>query len=371
MQPLDPAAVYTDEEALAALAGTKGARVMTYRYDRLDELNTYLGPLDYVLEGSVANNALAEIKRTAKFTILDRGEINYLRDRIRPWARLAMPDGGFIEWPLGVFLLSTPRRILGDDDIVRREVEAYDQLLVLRDDAVADRYGFASGTAYTAAIATLVAGLGFVTAIIPSTLTMPTAMEWEPGTTRLRILNDLLAAINYESAWFDEQGKLVCRPYLAPSVRASEYDYRTDARSVITGQVGQTLDLFNVPNRWVLVRSEADLGPIVGSYTNTNPTSPTSTVSRGRTITAFYTEEDAADQTTIDAKAARYGFEASQVFENIEFETAAMPMHSNADVYTLAVDELGIDGKYSENSWELALETGARMRHTVRRVVSV
>lgn len=369
MQALDPLGGYTDAEVIAELTAQHGTRTMSYRYDRLSEANVYIEPADWVTVGTVANNALADIKRTAKFTVLDRGTINYLKDRIRPWACLHMPDGGRVEWPQGVFLLSTPGRRLTLDGVVTREVAAYDQLKALTDDKVVDRYSIAAGVLYTAAIATLTAG--YASSIIPSALTLPAAMEWEPGTTYLRILNDLLAAINYESAWFDENGRLVCRPYQSPAVRSSEYTYAANELSVIAGAVDQALDLFDIPNKWVLNVSEADRPALTGTYTNTSTSSPTSTASRGRTIVDFRTEQDAADQATIDAKAARLGFEASQVFEVVKFTTAAMPMHSNADVLTLSIPGLAIDAKYSEHEWELPLEVGAAMRHTVRRVVTI
>ena len=369
MQALDPTGKYSPAAVLDALTGRRGSRTLTYRYDRLDELNKYVEPIDYLIEGTISNNALADIKRTAKFTLLDRGGINYLKDRIRPWVRLAMPDGGYVEWPQGVFLLATPSRTLGANGIVMRDVEAYDQLLVLQDDKVADRYSVAVGAKYTDAVNTLV--FGFARSVTPSALTLPGGMEWEPGTTKLRILNDLLGAINYESAWFDERGTLICRPYQAPSTVTPGYVYGADAASVITGDVGQTIDLFDVANKWVLVKSEADQAPLTGTYVNDAPSSPTSTVSRGRVIVDFRTEEDAADQATLTAKAQRLGFNASQVFENIELETAAMPIHSNADVLRLSVPGLAVEGIYSEHTWELRLRAGAPMSHTVRRVVTL
>ena len=370
MQPLDPSGVYSPPTVINTLAGKYGTRVMTYRFDRLDEFNNYLGPIDgLVTSASVSNNALADIKRTAKFRILDRGPINYLKDRIKPWAMLAMRDGGKIEWPLGVFLLTTPTRVLDADGQLARDVVAYDQLLALTQDKVSDRYSIAAGTLYTNAIATVASN--FLSSIIPSALTIPAAIEWEPGTSKLRILNDLLGAINYESAWFDEVGILRCRPYFSPSTRAVEYDYSANSLSVISGNVEQTIDLFSVPNKWVLVKTEADQAPITGIYTNTSPTSPTSTVSRGRTIVDFRTETDAADQGTIDAKAARVAFETSQVFEEIKFMTIAMPMHSNADVLNVGIPGLAVADKYSERTWELPLKPGALMTHTVRRVVSI
>jgi len=369
MQALDPLGHYTDAEVSDALTGRQGSRYMSYRYDRLDELNKYIEPIDYVLSGTVSNNALADIKRTAKFSLLDRGGLNYLKDRIRPWARLGMFDGGFVEWPQGVFLLSTPERELGTDGIVRRNVEAYDQLLVLQQDKTTDRYSIAAGVKYTDAINTL--AFSFSRSVVPSALTLPAGMEWEPGTAKLRILNDLLGAINYESSWFDEAGNLICRPYLSPADRTPGYTYAADSMSLIIGPSTQTLDLFEVPNKWVLVKSEADQVPLVGTYTNTLSTSPTSTVSRGRVIVDVRTETDAADQATLTAKAERLGFSASQIFENIKFSTASVPLHSNADVLRLNFPGLAVDAVYSEHTWDLPLAVGAAMSHTVRRVVNV
>jgi hypothetical protein len=369
MQPLDPAGVYTNAAVIAALTGANGTRTMSFRFDRLNSANTFVEAVDFVVGGTVTNNALADVKRTAKFRVLDRTGVDYLKDRLKPWARLSMPDGGFVEWPLGVFILATPGRVLDTNGLITRDVEAYDQLLSLKQDIVTDRYTVAAGTAYTTAIATLTGG--FTSIITASSLTLPAALEWAPGVTKLRILNDLLAAINYESAWFDELGRLICRPYLAPSSRSAEYAYTADSLSVITGNVEQSLDLYSVPNKWVLVKSEADQASIKGTYTNANPASPTSTVSRGRTIVDFRVEQEAADQATIDAKAARLAFEASQVFESIKFSTLLMPMHSNADVISLSVPGLGVSDKFTEHTWELPLAAGARMSHTVRRVVNV
>jgi len=369
VQPLDPSGVYSDDEVVHALTGRLGTRTMSFRYDRLDQNNNYLEPLDWVESCTVKNNALADLKRVANFTMLDRGSINFLKDRIRPWARLAMPDGGVVEWPLGVFLLSTPARVLGADGIVRREVDAYDQLLVLRDSRALDRYSVAAGTKYTTAIAA--AAITVAHAITPDSRTLPVAMEWEPGTSKLQIINDLFSAINYESAWFDEDGTLIGRPYQSPAVRAAEYSYGDDDASVITGTTEQVLDLFDIPNIWVLLKGEPDQVSLRSVYTNSSPSSPTSTVSRGRDVVEVRTGQEAADQATLDAKAERLGFESSQVFENITFRTALMPMHSNADVINLSVSGLAIDGKYSEHTWELPLKAGARMTHTVRRVITL
>lgn len=405
---------------------------------------------------------------------------------------------GFVEWPQGVFLLSTPSRSVDGDDVVTRDVEGYDQLQVYADDKVPDRYtagqlherfestnlavtavsgdwvrttaqardgvasyrsaeithgqtsdftvevpqgattvtfhyrvssedGFdffrflidgvhdfeASGEVawtrtnadvseastitfryakdgsvsegedaawidslifdvparYTDEISSL---LGAVQQnLTPSDRVIPTPKEWDPGTSKLEIINDLLAAINYESLSFDEDGRAVVRPYVTPQDRAEEYVYADDEVSVMVPEATQDLDLFDIPNRWILTVSDADRDAIRAMFTNRDPASPTSTVRRGRTITEFVTETDASDRSTLVEKAIRLAFEASKVFESVEFETALMPIHSGNDAYRIRRDPLAVDAKYVEHTWEMPLEAGAAMKHSARRVVTL
>lgn len=383
----DEAVVLADQAAaggvtVAGLSGVNGAlarptplpggRRFTFRYELLDASNSKLADLDTVVSCTVEQNWLADIKRKANFRIRDTGGIDWLSNRIKPWVRLHLPpygDDDWVEWPQGVFLLSTPTRATDDTGAVFRDVEGYDGLQVYADDKVTDRYTVAAGVAYTTAVSTL---LGSVPKNVTlSSATLPTDKEWEPGTAKLAIINDLLSAVNYESLSFDENGVAVVRPYTSPQDRAEEYTYADDDDSLILPDVEQELDLFAVPNRWVLVVSDPDRASLTSSYTNTDPASPTSTVRRGRTIVDFRTEQDAADQAALDAKTARLAFEASQVYEAISFETGMMPVHSGNDVYRITFGPLAVNAKYSEHTWSMDLRVGATMRHRARRVVTV
>ena len=361
---------YTAAEIIAALhaAGAHWA----FRYELLDGEGSYIGDLDGVQSASINLNSLAEIHRTARFTLRDTGEVNFLADRVRPYIRLRMADGGWAEWPQGVFLLSTPPRRVGATGAVTREVEAYDLLQVLADDKLEDRLTVAAGTNYIAAVGAQLDAAGLAARNLTATdLVLPAGRDWPGGTGRLRVINDLLGAINYRPLWMDELGQAIAQPYVSPADRAPEYAYRDDAQSVLLPEVEQGLDLFAVPNKWVLVVSEPDRDPMVSTYTNTNAASPTSTVSRGRTIVDYRDRQEAADQATLDALAARVAFEASQVYEQGRFDTGIMPMHSHGDVLTLSYSRLGLNHKYLETSWGLELRAGARMQHQARRVVSV
>lgn len=207
--------------------------------------------------------------------------------------------------------------------------------------------------------------------ITPSSSSIPTVKEWEAGTSKKEIINDLLDAINYESISFDEDGYAVVKPYISPQDRGQEYTYQDNELSVMYPEVQQDLDLFTVPNRWILTVSDPDRDTIVVDFTNMDPASPTSTVRRARTITSFESEQDADSEATLIEKASRLAFEASQVYENIQFDTGLMPIHSGNDVYGITYDPLGINGKYSETQWEMDLQAGAKMSHTARRVVSL
>lgn len=377
MQSIVPTGVHnpnshTEDEILDALTGRRGVRRISFRYELLTSANVLIQDLDNVLECSIEQNWLADIKRKASFTIQDDGVINFLQDRIKPWIRVHIApygDDDWVEWPQGVFLLSSPSRNADPTDTVIRDVEAYDANQVFLDDLVTDRYTVTAGTAYTTAISTL---LGSIDKNITfSASTLPTAKDWDPGTSKLKIINELLSAVNYESLSFDENGTAIVKPYVAPSTRAEEYTYADNEDSVIIPQVEQTLDLFSVANRWVLVVSDPDRSVLTSTYTNTDPSSPTSTISRQRTIVDFRTEQDAADQTALDAKAARLAFEASQIYETIEFSTAIMPFHSGNDVYRINYDALAVSAKYSEHTWAMNLEEGTTMKHRARRVVTV
>ncbi|MBK8246399.1 MAG: hypothetical protein IPK85_03230 [Gemmatimonadetes bacterium] len=84
----------------------------------------------------------------------------------------------------------------------------------------------------------------------------------------------MLSAINYGSLWFDGEGVARATPYVSPRLRAAEFEYRTDDVSVILPDAAQSLDLYSLPNRWVLIVSNSTAAP--GRRSATDPASLTS-----------------------------------------------------------------------------------------------
>lgn len=361
---------YTREEIINELH--RSGRTVAFRYELLDANNETAGDIEGVFGASVANNALADIKRTAKFNIEDSAPINYLNSRIRPWFRLKMGVvPSWAEWPLGVFLLATPKRTVGATTNVR-QVDAYDQGLVLRDDKVGSRYTVAAGTNVITAVDNALTEAGITLKnLVPTTETLPVALDWPPGTPRAKIIGDLLSSINYRSLYFNAAGYAVAEPYMNPTSRPVGYTYTTQDRSLIVPQAEHELDLFAIPNQWVAVVSEPDRPPLSATYTNTNASSPTSTVSRGRTITDVLSQQQATSLAALQDKVERAAFEASQVYEAINFSTALMPHHEDADLIELEYPGLVQKSRFVEHTWEMDLRAGGLMKHRIRRVVSI
>jgi hypothetical protein len=350
-------------------------RRIDFRYELLDKYGRKKTDLYNVLSAEVQHQALATIKRTARFTLRDESEINYLQDRIRPIIKIFIPgillNVGWAEFPLGEFLLSSPIRYEKDGQILR-DVEAYDGLVVLRDDKFEDRYTIKAGTNYISAVVAILASAGISKYNIEQTdKALSKDIEFEIGREKLYAVNEVLRQINYEQIHVDVNGYYVSSYYRSPTDRAAEYDYITDSKSITFGGYSEELDNFDVPNKWVVCRSNPDQEPIRSVYTNANPNSPTSTVNRGRTIVDYRELEEVADQESLNAYIERIAFNASQVYGKVEFETAIMPFHDYADVLNIEFSDLNISGKFLETAWSFPLEVGGKMKHSVRKVVNI
>lgn len=325
--------------------------------------------------GSVATHFAGKVDDVSLFNLfLDEDPSYNLYQAGQQTGRYGINN--YAEWPQGVFIMSTPARQIDDGYSLTRQIDAYDLLQLLSDDQVSARYYVGGAAVVTDAIDELFTNTpGIPTGtwdIVASTKTTPTlGYDWPPGTPKIKIFNDLLTSINYQSLWFDENGRAQVMPYVLPENRISEFDYSTDAKSVTVPTAAQTFDLYNVPNRWTIVVSDPDKGVLASTYTNTDPTSPLSTVTRGRVILDFRTEQTAVDQGSLDGQVLQLAADAMSVFETVDFKTALMPFHSDTDTYSISYPQLGVDDDYNETKWELPLKAGSLMSHSARRSVTL
>lgn len=400
---------YSEQEVKNMLHGGFGSRAVTFRYDLLDQNERKKGELQRVSSGEVSMSAFSTIKRTAKFTLEDElvdersyytwgdlGEntwsdyagsrwrelwtiekevaqkVDWLNDRIQPFVVFQMPDGGSIEFSLGIFLPSSPTKA-DSNDYVTRDIEAYDGLIILDQDKFIDRYFIPVGTKYETAVKDILrsAGITKINIEIDSNRGIQTEKEFALGDSKLEAINSLLSSLNNTPLWVDAHGYYRSSPYERPDKRASSYNYTDSNMSIIIQGIEEELDLFETSNSWVLTVSNPEEEPLVARRENNNSDSPTSIPSRGRRIVDFRKVNDISDQQALEGKVERIASEASQVYGKVKFSTPIMPMHEYYDVFNFEYSGLDINNKYSETKWSIPLEAGGEMTHEVRRTVSI
>jgi hypothetical protein len=320
----------------------------------------------------VFNSLYIDAERDYEVIIPEGTEINYLQDRIQPFMEIKMPKGDWIEFPLGVFLLSSPTRMDGVNGSVYREIEAYDGLIILDEDKFTNRYLVPDGKDYTEAVKEILESAGVTKYAIEDSIKFVTRdIEFKTGTSKLEAVNQLLSAINYTPLWVNANGYFVSSPYVSPTDRAYDYTYEDNELSVTYSGMEEELDIFSVPNVWVVTESNPEKQPLVSVVENNNPRSQTSIEALGRRIVDFREIDEIADQATLNAYTERIAFEASQVFGKLKFKTALMPFHEYSDVLYVRYAPLKVNHKFAETAWTMPLEAGAQMEHEVRRVVDI
>ena len=342
-------------------------RTVWYEFDLLDKDDVPLGKI--TAEGNIDHNAETSIQRCANLIINEERDIDFLSERIRP-SMCLQTDTDIVHYPLGVFLMSSPKRKAGIGTI-SRGIECYDKCQIVADDRFDSRYRVTAGTNYIAAVSAILASAGISDAQLTVTdKTLAADLEFNMGTGKLEAVNTLLKAINYNNLYADASGKLIGKPYADPITRPTEASYVTNSKSIVFSGAEEELDIYNAPNKIVRYLETADRSVMVASVTNDDPLSKLSTVSRGRTIVNVASVSDIADQATLEAYTQREAAEA-KIYQKIIFETAAMPNHESLDCLYVINKDLDIAGKYIETSWSLELKIGGHMRHTCRRAVSI
>lgn len=365
----------TPSDAAAAIL-LRGPRVWSFRFTRItDGADTEAG--EDVVSCSVQNNDLADkSKRTCRVALSPASPFDYLRNSLRCYAALQLTSTTWEEWLLGTFMLTAPDST-PDRPTSPITVDGFDYLTKWADASTTTRYTPTFGTSFGAIIndASLNV-LGRIEVNVPGELynKVPlTQLQWDPGTSWLRVVNDCLASCNCRPLAVDAYGVAYSTAYVDPAEGPAIWTYTRDSDSLIVRDTSRVqLDLNEVPNQWVAVVSDPDTAELVSTYTNDDAASITSTVSRGRTLTRLLTAEEIGQPTTqgdLDIAVQRYAIAARSQYLHVSFETALMPFHDTGDVLDLDYGE-GVQ-RFREVSWELDMRAGGRMKHDARRVVYI
>lgn len=318
-----------------------GHRRESYRFTKLALSGGALGPLANCTGGKIDWSRNRVIRSGGSVSIDSDENLRDLLLRVE----YVLDEGTPREWSdsLGVFVCSSPERSY-EDGIRSQDITLYDKLILLDQDQIANTLQLPVGTAVIAAVRNQIelAG-GSNISLTPSSKTLTQAMTWAAGTTRLRIINDLLEAINYFALWCDGTGQYRAEPNIDPAKRPIAYVFREGRFAIHEAAFTLGLNDVDVPNKFIAIqRSDGTTEPL--TYWEALPDSSSfSYAARGRWITQTSTNVEAVGIDELKAVVKRAISEATEIRRTLKIKHAYLPLRLN-DVVEFDTD--GVTGYF-------------------------
>lgn len=360
-------------------------RTLGFVYEIYDKTGKFKRLFRDVSEGQLSFRSLAEIKRTLMIDFRgDVSDIDFLNDRLLVKMRIkdilpVVPRStqliagevielgdGTIEYYLGKYLFSSPEAVVEGDN-KRYSCTCFDYTKLLMDTRTESRYFVSAGTIITNTIEAILKMFVGSEYVIPQSVKRNNIdIEFPVGTTYLTIANELLAIIGYTSLYTDGLGRVTATESVQASKKPVRYDYEiSDKGIIINKDIVVSDDVSGTPNHWIAYTSNSQTPPLIATYTNTDPSSPTSTYNRGRKISAEpYEVSDIADQETLDAYIKQMALtDISTRLGTLSMSTLINPVHG-------FMDHILFDGQhYQQTSWDIELRPSGVMKHKCRAVI--
>lgn len=307
----------------------------------------------------------SEVKYTGAITLTADPRIHWNTDLLRPVMLWPVP-GATLRFPFVPLVPVTPVSVM-ENGMELFEVELYDESVYLQGNSLANTVFYAAGTPYLAIVKQLFTESGFDKLnILHTDKALQTDRTFDAGQERLALGNLLLEEINYRSAEIGMDGILTSYPYEPPSAANASIRYAAGRHGLVEPKKRVERDSYKKHNRFIGFVSNPDLPePLRFEYTNTSPTSPTSTVNqRGRIITAPPRQYDnVADAETLGGLVLKWASEVAMSWQTISLNTAIMPHHGASEA--VAVNTGGINGIFQEVAWSINF-AARTMSHTLR-----
>jgi len=336
-----------------------------YRYYRVDyttrleieELTTILAG------GSITRNMYTDLKEAGKLPAI--GPLSLGDDLVRIYY-VVEDDNGNTEAVALATMHAVAESVALNAATESCELTLYSALLTLQQDTIETSLTIPAGTVAVSEAASLCAALGLPVVASPSVKTLGSDVSFDAGTTYLKIVNHLLGYAGFWSVLVDGWGRVVMSPYQSPDERAVSWEFVAGENCIFLPSVELASDSFKVPNKCVLVCSNADT-TLAGSYTNDDPASPFSTVSRGRTITMTETVNDAEDVDDLNGRARARLQSATAATETVKVQHAYAPV-TTSDVVRLRWDGRNVDLEGAIQAQEIALVPSALVTTEAKRI---
>lgn len=332
-------------------------RVESWRFDLLDLNDSVVDSLDGVSGGGLRFDVNATIRGGGNLEY--QGEtINWLKHRVQPFYKIEAA-GKVVEWPLGVFVPTTPGTTYGDGG-KSVSVQLYDKTHLLDSDMIETSYSATKGSNVTDRVRTLIRSVGETKiAITDSEAVLSTGIVWESGTSKLEIINKLLHSINHFPIWVDGYGVFRSDPYLYPYERSIAFGFVDDETGIYSPEFVNEKDSFSIPNKVICIGQSDGASPAkTGVATNEDPKSDYSYQNRGGWFARTEQGVDASSQSVLNALAKRYLLEWSTAASTFDINHAPIPLDLN-DAVGFRRDAEGIEIRGTVESMTYSVDVGA------------
>ena len=367
-----------------SILGVNGARETRFRFEVMDRNEELIGDLKGVKGGNLAWSSKASIHSSGAIDMSDLGDnVDWLNSRVRITVYTKDDDGEEVGTPVGIYMPAAPVHEW-DDGARTYTVELLDKLSMLDTDIITDPNGNAEtftvpkGTNIIRQIKAIIADLGESSPAIVEEESPETAqsdMVFPAGTSRLKIINDLLDAANYFSLWCDGAGRFRVTKYRAPKDRTPVYQMEEPLAEGENSLLGVAWthdeDLYSIPNRVVAVQQGDDEEEGMSAVADLNVLDPGSRFNqrnRGRFITEVYDGVEATSKANLDAWAERKLDELVNAANKVEIEHVFLPDLLMNDTILFRAGDVEMTGAVTNTEFDL--DPQAMVKTKLRSVLS-
>lgn len=336
----------------------------TFRFD-IVENGVCIGQAFALNKPSVKCDSDAEVKMSLSGEfVLNIQDPNWLKARIKPYLII-----GGKESSLGEYLISQADDCTDKKGLKFWQIKGMDLGRIPQRSRTEKRVLFQAGQRYTDIVQSILLELGISRIIaIQSDATLKNdRADWEIGTSWIKIINSLLAEINYQSLWFDTEGNARIQPHRQVDGTVIDHRYESGELSQIKPQVDISSDIYKAYNVFTAMVSSPEYEePMIAVSVNDIPTSRISTVNIGRVQAPIEKLDDIANQEELQKYVDNLRFQSMCSTEAISFRTA-LNQHQVRDI--VSIHHPQASGIYQETQWKMTLSFDGEMTHTAQRVV--
>lgn len=277
-------------------------RVEDYVVRVLSRSRLPLGILAGVEPGwTLTGNIDADIRWSGTMTVINP-DINWNEVFLQPVHR-NLTTG--VETSLGVFLAAPVNGTDGGPS-TKVKLTLFDLTKFLDDDAWEDAKATDAGAKAMDIVRAAITSAGLASPSITGTdATLPMPMFWDPNTSKMRQVNDVLEALGYVAVWVDRNGQFQVQPYIEPAGRPVVYRFDPSDTAIHLPE-DQWKQKTSIANRVIAYSEESADHPMMKAIAiNDDPTNEFSIPRQGRVITQPYENVKAASQAVLAAYAKR------------------------------------------------------------------